>query len=61
MTLLFLYFLRQLTKCNLNNNHIFVYRCVKSVMESLKAATCLKLLKTSRDVAKFQKNELERI
>ena len=24
-------------------------------MESLKAATCLKLLKTSRDVAKFQK------
>lgn len=30
-------------------------------MESLKAATCLKLLKMSRDVAKFQKNELERI
>ena len=25
------------------------------------ASTCLKLLKTSRDVAKFQKNELERI
>ena len=27
----------------------------------IEAATCLKLLKTSRDVAKFQKNELERI
>ena len=36
-------------------------RCEKNAMESLKAATCLKLLKMSRDVAKFQKNELERI